>query len=183
MELMEALRTRRAVRSYTDEQIDNDLIRELIEAATLAPSAMNLQPWAFVVVNGSARLQGLSDEAKRYTIDNLPKGSPLAGHFADKEFKIFHDAPALIMICAKNEERQSDEDCCLAGQNLMLAAHAQGLGTCWIGLSRPWLNATSVKKELGIPPALRPVAPIIVGRVQKLLSATPRDEPLIIWGR
>ncbi|MGX7871985.1 nitroreductase family protein [Mesorhizobium sp. ORM6] len=55
-------------------------------------------------------------------------------------------------MCAKNEERQSDEDCCLAGQNLMLAAHARGLGTCWIGLSRPWLTETSVKKELGIPP-------------------------------
>ncbi|MGX8013512.1 nitroreductase family protein [Mesorhizobium sp. ORM8.1] len=183
MGMMEALRTRRAVRSYTDEPIDNYLIRELVEAATLAPSAMNLQPWAFVVVNGSARLQGLSDEAKRYTIDNLPKGSPLAGHLADKEFKIFHDAPALIIICAKNEERQSDEDCCLAGQNLMLAAHARGLGTCWIGLSRPWLTETSVKKELGIPPALKPVAPIVVGRAQRLPTATPRNEPLIIWGR
>ncbi|MGX7871984.1 nitroreductase family protein [Mesorhizobium sp. ORM6] len=66
--------TRRAVRSYTDEPIDNYLIRELVEAATLAPSAMNLQPWAFVVVNGSARLQGLSDEAKRYI---CPKGHRL----------------------------------------------------------------------------------------------------------
>ncbi|WP_245468868.1 MULTISPECIES: nitroreductase family protein [unclassified Mesorhizobium] len=143
---------------------------------------MNLQPWAFVVVSGSARLRGLSDEAKRYTIANLPKGSPLAGHPADKEFTIFHGAPALIIICASNAERQSDEDCCLAGQNLMLAAHARGLGTCWIGLSRPWLNETTVKKELGIPLALKPVAPIIISRAQKLPAATSRNEPQIIWG-
>lgn len=183
MELMEALRARRAVRAYTDEQIDNDLIAELIGAAVLAPSAMNLQPWAFVVVSGSARLRALSDEAKRYTLANLPKGSPLAGHLADKEFKIFHDAPTLIVICATNDLRQSDEDCCLAGQTLMLAACARGLGTCWIGLSRAWLNETSVKEELGIPLALKPVAPIVVGRAQELPAATPRIEPRIIWGR
>lgn len=182
MELMEALRTRRAVRAYTDEQIDNDLIHELIDAAILAPSAMNLQPWSFVVVSGSARLRALSDEAKHFAASNLPKGSPLAGHLADKEFEIFHGAPALIIICATNDERQSDEDCCLAGQNLMLAAHARGLGTCWIGLSRPWLNETTVKKELGIPLALKPVAPIIVGRARALPTPTSRNEPRIIWG-
>lgn len=183
MELMEGLRTRRAVRSYTDEQIDNDLIGELIAAATLAPSAMNLQPWAFVVINGSARLRAMSEEAKRYAIASLPKGSPLAGHLADGEFKIFHDAPALVIVCATNEERQSDEDCCLAALTLMLAAHARGLGTCWIGLSRPWLDEPSVKQELGIPHALKPIAPIIVGRPQTLPASTPRNDPRIIWGR
>ncbi len=183
MELMEALRTRRAVRAYTDEQIDNNLIHELIAAAILAPSAMNLQPWAFVVVRGSARLSALSDEAKRYTLANLPKDSPLAGHLADKDFKIFHGAPALIVICATKDDRQSAEDCCLAGENLMLAAHAKGLGTCWIGLSKPWLNEAAVQKELGIPAGLKPVAPIIVGWTRASPVATSRNEPRITWCR
>lgn len=181
MDLMEALHTRRAVREYTDEPIEAAELEELIAAAILAPSAMNLQPWAFAVVRGTSRLHALSGEAKRYAQAHLPASSPLSSHVADASFEMFHGAAALIIICATNGESQSAEDCCLAGENLMLAAHGKGLGTCWIGLSRPWLNELAVKAELGIPADLHPTAPIVLGHRRALPPASSRSAANVIW--
>lgn len=181
MELMEALRTRRAVRDFTAEPVDAATIDELIGAAILAPSAMNLQPWAFAVLNGTARLHDQSGQVKQYVLAHLPADAPLAGHLADPNFEIFHGAAALIVICATNGDSQSAEDCCLAGENFMLAAHAKGLGTCWIGLSRTWLNLPAVKVELAIPADLSPVAPIVLGHRRSAPAATPRKEARIVW--
>ncbi|QKC95249.1 nitroreductase [Mesorhizobium sp. NZP2298] len=183
MDLMEALRTRRAVREFTPDPVDESTIEELIGAAILAPSAVNLQPWGFGVVRGSERLHALSAEAKRYVRAHLPASSPLAGHAADPAFEIFHGAAALVVICAVNGESQSSEDCCLAGENFMLAAHARGLGTCWIGLSRAWLNEPAIKAELGIPAEWRPVAPIVLGHRRALPSPTLREKAKIVWNR
>jgi nitroreductase family protein len=68
-------------------------------------------------------------------------------------FDIFYGAPLLIVIAATSDARQSAEDCCLAAQNLMLAAHGMGLGTCCIGFARPWLNLAETKVEIRIPTA------------------------------
>ncbi|RWM00951.1 MAG: nitroreductase [Mesorhizobium sp.] len=183
MELMVALRTRRAVRVFTGEPVDDITVEELVGAAVLAPSAVNLQPWAFAVVRGTERLHALSAEASRYALAHLPAGSPLATHVADPAFEIFHGAAVLVVICAIDGERQSSEDCCLAGENFMLAAHAKGLGTCWIGLSRAWLNDPSVKAELGIPADWHPTAPIVLGHPSALPAPTPRKKIRIVWCR
>lgn len=183
MELMDALRTRRAVREFTAESIDDLTIEQLVGAAILAPSAVNLQPWAFAVVRGAERLRALSAEARRYALAHLPAGSPLATHVADPAFEIFHGAPALVIICAIDGERQSSEDCCLAAENFMLAAHARGLGTCWIGLSREWLGDPTVRAELGIPAHWRPIAPIILGHPLAHPAPTSREKARIVWCR
>lgn len=181
MDLTEALRTRRATREYTEEPLDNAVIEQLIDAAVLAPSAMNLQPWAFAVIRGAPRLQGLAQRIKPYLLEHLPPHSPLAAHLSDPDFEIFYGAPALIIVCARNADTQSAEDCCLAAQSLMLAAHDKGLGSCWIGLSRPWLNLPAIKAELGIAAQWHPVAPIIVGHRRRLPNATPREKAEIVW--
>ncbi|MBS0235272.1 MAG: nitroreductase family protein [Proteobacteria bacterium] len=183
MELMEGLRSRRAIRQFTAQPVGTGVIEELIAAATLAPSAINLQPWAFVVVPGAARLEALDPEAKAYAAAHLPADSRMRERALDPNFKIFHGAAALIVICAINGESQSFEDCCLAAESLMLAAHAKGLGTCWIGLSRPWLNDPAVKGELGIPAEWHPVAPIILGYPAALAAPTPRETPKVVWSR
>lgn len=183
MELMDALRTRRAVREFSAEPVDDVAVEELIGAAVLAPSAVNLQPWAFAVVQGPERLRALSAEARRYALAHLPAGSPLARLVADPAFEIFHGAAALVVICAIDDERQSSEDCCLAGENFMLAAHAKGLGTCWIGLSRAWLSEPSVKTELGIPAGWHPAAPIVLGHPMALPAPTAREKARIVWCR
>lgn len=181
MDVMEALRTRRAVREYIGAPVDRGVLEDLIEAATLAPSAMNRQPWAFVVLEGAARLHALSAEVKHYAMEHLPPGSPLGVGLNDTHDDIFHGAFALVIVCATDKDSQSVEDCCLAGEALMLAAHANRLGACWIGLSRAWLNEASVKAMLGIPADLTPVAPIVIGHRRSLPEPTVRRSARIVW--
>lgn len=185
METQKAIYDRRAVREYTQQTIDRPTLLSLIEAAIQAPSAMNLQPWSFAVIAGRERLSRLSHEAKRHLLGTMASGSPLE-HFkdrlADPAFDIFYGAPALIVISAKSPEPSASEDCALAAQNLMLAAHDKGLGTCWIGFARPWLNQPEAKGELHILPNHTPVAPIIVGHPARQPEPHGRREPAITWG-
>jgi len=90
-------------------------------------------------------------------------------------FKIFWDAPALIIISGPVG------DCCRAGQNLMLSAYARGLGTCWVGSPMLWLDTPEVKAELGIPSALTPVAVLCLGYPATPPEAVVRERPGIIW--
>ncbi len=184
MELRQAIEGRRAVRAYTTAAVPHDVILDLIGAAAQAPSAMNLQPWIFAVVEGQDRLDSLSDLAKRHLLTGMTADSPLASHRArlgDSSFSIYYGAPCLIVICARPPSRQASEDCCLAAENLMLAAHARDLGTCWIGLSRPWLETPEAHALLGLPSDCAAVAPIIVGVPRSVPSPTERRKPTVLW--
>jgi nitroreductase len=97
------------------------------------------------------------------------------------DFNIFYHAPVLILISATTQGPWIVEDCSLAAENLMLAAYAGGLGTCWIGFAQGFLNTSEGKKMLGLPPACIAVAPIIVGRPTALPAPVPRKEPEIHW--
>lgn len=184
MDLMQAIEGRRAVRAYTTAAVPRDVVLSLIDAAVHAPSAMNLQPWAFAVVEGRDRLAGLSEVAKRHLLAAMTAESPLASHRAtleDPSFNIFYGAPCLIVICARPPSRQASEDCCLAAQTLMLAAHARSLGTCWIGFARPWLETPEAHALLGLPKDCVAVAPVIVGGPASIPPSTGRRKPTVIW--
>lgn len=186
MHVMDALYHRRAVRSYAPRPIDESLLRPLIDAAVQAPSAMNLQPWAFAVILERKILDSVSERAKVYLVRTTPPSSPLEPYLEnlrDPAFNIFYDAPAMIVICATSAAPGATEDCALAAQNLMLAAHAHGLGTCWIGFARPWLNEPEGKAALGIPEGYAPVAPIIVGYPGGPAEVHPRRKPEILFVR
>ena len=96
-------------------------------------------------------------------------------------FPAEHAAPALIAICATSDEPFVAYDCCLAAENLMLAAHARDLGTCWIGLSETWLNEPDGKEMTGIPANYRVIAPIVVGHPRMPPPPTTRRAPVITW--
>jgi nitroreductase len=183
MELFDAIYSRRAVRGYTDQVVPKPTVMNLLNAAIQAPSAMNSQPWAFVVITGAARLKDISDRAKAHFLKLLTPESPIFGHrdkFSDPETNIFHDAGTLVIICAKAGGLEPAEDCSLAAQNLMLAAHASGLGTCPIGLARPWLNLPETKAELGIPADCTPVFPVVVGFPAGMMPKVARRELEIV---
>lgn len=177
-DVLHVMRHRRAVRAYQPEQPAETQIRELLDAAVRAPTAMHLEPWGFVVVQDRALLKRLSDRAKAMLLKRevaVGWGSEsLHEHdhpkmLSDPSFNIFYDAGTLVVICRRSAGRFADADCWLAAQNLMLAAAAKGLGTCCIGFAVDVLNAADVKRELGIPEEGAAVAPLIVG--------TPRIEP------
>jgi len=182
MDLLTAIAGRRAVRAYTDEPVDRKTIERLLDAAVEAPSAMGLEPWAFVVLEGRDRLRRFSDDVK----DGLRRGegesSPhLREMLADPSFNIFYGAPALVIVCATSRQTQAAEDCCLAAQNFMLAAHAEGLATCPIGLSRVWLNQPATKLRLGIPGEYVPVFPVILGHPAERPASHGRLAPAVLW--
>uniref|UniRef100_B0SYI7 Nitroreductase n=2 Tax=Caulobacter sp. (strain K31) TaxID=366602 RepID=B0SYI7_CAUSK len=166
MDVLTAIHARRAVRDYLDEPVSEAQLATLIDAAIWAPSGVNLQPWCFFVVDDLDRLAACSTKAKaalKEAATDHPELAGLRSMLASPDFNIFYNAPVLIVICATTADEMALKDCCLAAQNLMLAATAQGLGSCWIGLSETWLNTDRAKADLGIPAGFRPVAPIIVG--------------------
>jgi nitroreductase len=184
MDLNEAISGRRSVREYTAQTIDEPTIHRLLDAAVHAPSAVNQQPWAFTVVRDQDVLDRVSRGAKSHMLATMAE-SPHADHFrarlSDPNFQIFYHAPALILISATEQGAWIVEDCALAAENLMLAAYAAGLGTCWIGFAQNFLNTPDGKQLLGLPAACVPVAPIIVGHAKAAPPPVPRNAPNVRW--
>ncbi|MGZ5876634.1 MAG: nitroreductase [Bradyrhizobium sp.] len=183
MDLKEAIYSRRAVREFTPKPVDEEVLRQLVDAAIQAPSAVNQQPWLFTVVQDKALLARISREAKAHML-RTPTAA-LASHrfqsiLEDPEFDIFYHAPALIVISAAAGP-WIVEDCALAAENLMLAACAAGLGTCWIGFAQEWLGTPEGKSSLKLSSTAVPVAPIIVGHPKTAAAPVPRNAPKIDW--
>lgn len=184
MEIEDAIYHRRAVRDYTDRAVEPAKIERLLAAAIQAPSAMNQQPWAFGVFCGRERLRGYSERAKAHLLATLSpvfETHPRSQLYADPEYKTFHNAGTLIVIYATHGRLHPEEDCCLAAQNLMLAAHGLGLGTCPIGFARSWLNLPEIKRELDIAPDFTAVFPLVAGYpAGKPPPAPARRAPVIL---
>jgi len=184
MDLREAIYTRRATREYTAEPVAETTIRELIDAAIQAPSAVNQQPYSFCVVRDRAVLATISQEAKAHMVRTTPVGL-MSHHFSqilnDPNFDILYHAPMLILISTVADLPWAVEDCALAAENLMLAARGAGLGSCWIGFAQSFLNTPEGKALLKLPAAYKPVAPIIVGRPTSPPPPVPRKTPDIRW--
>ena len=184
MRILEALGSRRAVRDFTPDAVSREVLAELAEAATLAPSHMNLQPWSFSIVSDRDTVSRFGRAAKQYLVKNLDRSSPF---FAQREeiaapgYDLFYGAPALVVISSSKPDRLSDLGCAMAAHSLMLAAVAMGLGSCWVSQAQPWLNSPEGRRELGLAPDLHPVAPVIVGCPQAAPLSPGRFQPRIHW--
>jgi nitroreductase len=191
-EVLTAIMNRRAIRHYAGARVSADQVKTLLGAAVHAPTAMHMEPWAFVIVQEPSALKRLSDTAKKLMLAQpLGDDHRLLHHrdvssqklrtmLSDQTFNIFYDATTLIVVCGKPLGSYVIADCWLAAQNLMLAAYALGLGTCPIGFAVPALNDSAIKKELSIPPEVTAVAPIIVGVPRGAISPVPRKDPEIL---
>lgn len=185
MDVMDAIGQRRSVRAYTGQPVDKATVEALINAATQAPSSMNEQPWAFVVIQDSKRLAQWSERIKSYVLKRLKPDSPFVKYrdmVASPDYHVFHRAGTLIIICARLDSHNGKEDCSLAAQNLMLVACAMGLGTCPIGFARPWLSQARIKRGLSIPEGYVPVFPVVVGYPSGDTPPVPRRAPeILLW--
>jgi nitroreductase len=147
---------------------------------------MNEQPWAFAVFHGRERLERYSRRAKTHLLATTAPSfgmDPRIDQYANVGANLFHGADTLVLICAKPGRFTPVEECFLAAQNLMLAAHAHGLGTCPIGFARSWFNLPEVKAELGIAPFYEPVLPIVMGHPAHPVPDVPRNGPEIVCWR
>jgi nitroreductase len=184
MNILDAIRQRRAARDFNSDPVAAAMLRQLITAASWAPSAMNEQPWHFTVITDRVLLNEISTRAKVLMLETLAS-VPRPNHFRDiledAGFHIFYHAPALIVISAPIEAQWCVEDCALAAQNMMLAAHGLGLRTCWIGFAQAFLNTLEGRRALALPAQDRAVAPIIVGYPKAILPPVGRKTLAINW--
>lgn len=175
MDVIEAIHSRRSIRSFQPRPVERAVIEAIIGDAVQAPPPTREQvPWTFNVIENVERIAAYGAEAKAYAAAHRPDG-PGWTWLDRADFKVFWDAPALIVISGPVE------DCCRAGQNLMLSAHARGLGTCWVGAPMLWLVTAAAKAELGIPAGVTPVAAICLGYAASVPPAPPRGQPIVIW--
>jgi nitroreductase len=183
MNVRDAIFTRRSVRQYSAMPVDRAMIEQLLLAATQAPSATNAQTWAFGIIQGAERLRAYGERAKAALLrefDNLSMPERYREMLSDPNFHIFYDAPALIIIYA-TPGLHPEGNCCLAAENLMLAAWDVGLGTCWIGFAQLFFNSPEAKKELGVPTESTAVAPLIVGYPAGDLTPVPKNPPAVLY--
>lgn len=184
MEVWEAIRSRRAVRDYRAQAVDEATLRKLVTAASWAPSGMNDQPWHFTIVTDAVLLNEISEQAKSWmllSVTSMPKSAHFRDALRDPNFHLFYHAPVLIVISAPSDAIWAKEDCGLAAQNLMLAAADVELGSCWIGFAQGWLNTREGKELLGLPADSQVVAPIVVGHPTTKTPVVPRKSPKINW--
>lgn len=177
-ELTEMFTGRRSIRRYRNEPVPRELLVELLTAAAWAPSAHNRQPWRFVVIEQLrlkkrlARAMGKKLRAD-LTADGLPNEA--IDKDVSRSFRRITGAPALILVTLTvadmdiypDERRQQHEwlmavqSAAMAGQNLMLAAHAHGLGSCW--MCGPLFSPEVVRKTLKLPADWQPQGLITIG--------------------
>ena len=147
MNTMEAIRTRRSVRKFTDQKVSPEIIKELLAAAMSAPSAGNQQPWHFVVVDDASIL------------NQVPTFSPYAA--------MCKESPASILVCGDTQLEKYHgfwvQDCSAAVQNLLLAAHDKDLGAVWTGVYPREERVEGFRTLLRLPKGVIPLAFIVIG--------------------
>ncbi len=185
MDVLDTIYNRRAVRDYLPQKIDQTIIQTLLNAAVQAPTAMHEEPWSFVIIQNKELLDRLSDSAKILVRhDAEGSSSKQAKHMLDfvnqQDFHVFYNAGTLIVIYSKFKGSFVTADCWLAAENLMLAACAEGLGTCVIGFAVSALNTPEWKTELGISREMTAIAPIIVGMPAIETPPVARKPPEIL---
>lgn len=186
MPLGTVLGGRHSVRDYRPDKVERRTIQRLLLAAVRAPTGIQQEPWAFVVVQDKAVLKRISDRAKPLFLDEMQRAyvqrtGPGANIFADPNFNIFHNAGTLIALCGLTNAPFILADCWLAAQNILLAAYAAGLGTCIIGCAVPVLNEEQTKRELEIPASHAVVAPIVVGVPAGEPAPKALKEPRVLY--
>lgn len=179
---------RRSVRNFTGDKIPETHVKEILKAGTYAPSAVNKQPWRFVVVENKELIGKFGARAKElwlrlYQGSENPDIQGLLRFMAKPKTDIFYGAPLLILVFSSPEAFRGEIDCTLAAQNMMLAAHSLGIGSCWIGLAMPLGSDPAVLGELGVPQDHKLVAPLIFGRPAKKINRAPerRKDVLLGW--
>jgi nitroreductase len=173
--------SRRSVRQYKKEQVPEFMVKRILEAGRFAPSAGNFQPWRFIVLRDPEVINGITEtvisscKVARAMIDYRREGfawmRPLIKlitrlryndlhpmpftaipQVADRNLGLWHGAPTVIVILKDIRGVGNPElDCGIAGQNMVLAAHSMGLGTCWVGFAKMALDMNPIwKRRLGI---------------------------------
>ncbi|WP_054874056.1 nitroreductase family protein [Oxobacter pfennigii] len=174
-ETISTLLSRRSIRNYTAEQVSDENLKAILEAAVYAPSAVNQQSWHFTVIQNKEVLDNMAADLKdSFKKSNNPRFQQLG---TNENFSPFHRAPTVIVISGDEKAVAPEADCAAAAQNILLAAESLGLGACWVNMTIFLLNSEKGalwKKNLGIPEGYKPLYSITLGNKG---TANPKAAP------
>ena len=192
--LLRLMGSRRSCRRFAPDPVDPAVLADLVRAATLAPSGTNCQQWTFTLVPDRARVEGFAQGVAGFfkllnlasgvralrLASRLAPGDPLGTYHREYRDsvvealaewerggreRLFHGAPAALVIATKRGASSPTEDAALAAQNVLLAAHAMGYGTCLIGFAVAAMNSDPrIQRRLGIPKDEKVRVVIALGR-------------------
>ena len=147
MDALEAIHTRRSIRRYEDRPVPEELIQKMLAAAMTAPSARNAQPWQFIVID---------DRKLLAEVARINPNAEMAGR-----------APLAILTCGDLDLELSQGywpvDCAAAAENMLLAAHALGLGAVWTGVFPRQERIDGYRRLFGVPERVIPHSLIVLG--------------------
>lgn len=153
--------TRTSVRSYQDKPVEDSKIEKLLRAGMAAPSAVNIQPWHFIVVKNKA------------TLEKIAEITPNA--------KMAKEAPLAIVVCGDMRNESNDlvrefwvQDASAATQNILLAAHAMELGAVWTGTYPAQNRCEAISQLLNLPSSIIPFSTIVIGYPKE--TQQPKDK-------
>lgn len=158
-EVICAIEGRRSIRSYRTDPVPEEKLEAVVKAGLMAPSAMNQQSWHFVVISGKG-----AERYRTYCIEKLGRDP-------------YYGAPAMILVFGKKDAIAPVCDGSLAIGNLLLAAKALGLGSCWIHCVNDLFKEENAAAEWGVPAGYRPVGSVALGfPAGETPAAKPRKE-------
>lgn len=161
MELFEALHTRRSIRKYLDREIPSEIVQKLLAAAMMAPSAGDERPWQFVLVTDAQQKE------------RIKAAHPYAG--------MIRTAPLGILVCGDLSKQKYEgfwpQDCSAAMQNLLLAAHASGLGAVWAGVYPMEDRVKKFTEIFNLPDHIVPFALAVIGWPDQNPATQDRFDP------
>ena len=190
--LVRFLRSRRSIRHYKDKPVPDNVLKDLVACAVLAPSGSNCQSWEFTIVNGREKVWNIAMSMKNFFVMiNRLAANPFVRYLSvpfigltlvrfNRDHRqsvemalveagkgrdlLFHGAPSMFILHSTQEASLPREDAQYASYHISLLAHAMGLGTCYIGFASEALNhIPSLKKRLMIPKKNKVYAVLVLG--------------------
>ena len=195
--VLEIIQSRRSIRRYTSDSIPHEVVNQLLNAAIWSPSAHNRQPWRLAVIESQDQKERLAQAMGtrlRHDLeaDNVPTDVIEAD--VNRSYERITGATVLILLClsmqdmdtypdekrAHNEYIMAVQSCAMAGQNLLLAAHAAGLGACW--MCAPLFCPDVVQSALDLPEDWQPQGLLTMGYPAQTREKTRHPlESVVVW--
>jgi nitroreductase len=181
--VLKAIKERRSIRYYKPDSPSKELIEKVIDAGNWAPSAGNLQPWRFVLIeekNLRGRLSELALPKWKSVMETLKKDEPeryeIHSKHMDRKDPVCYSAPVILFVI-----RPSITYCSLACENMMLVAHSLGLGCCYVGWGALVIEEPEAIEILDLKKGENVIGPIVLGYPEKYPKAPHKKEAKVKW--
>lgn len=185
--VIDAINKRRSVRSYQSRPVGRDVVKAIIDAGNEAPSAMNSQPWRFVVVEDpevkKKLLRAALPNAKRI-LESVKDSDPeryeaITKRLSELPDPVYYSAPVVVFVIGSG--RYAGHSCPLACQNMMLSAYSMGIGSCWVGFGSMVTDDEDVKKILELKDGEIIFGPILLGHPEGYPERPAKKDPVVKW--